>query len=106
MIGELLLTQKSKSANQYKDIDTSVGKQFRSYAEGQKVDWLDSLSIVVYLLAKGAGQAREKTRDNTIHSESGEVLRFLRWCKDRKYLREVSSFEKPRRKGARRPASD
>ena len=43
------------------------------------------------------------TGDNTLHSESGEVLRFLRWCKDMKYLRDVPTFQKPSRKDIRRP---
>ena len=34
------------------------------------------------------------------------MLRLLRWCKERKYLREVPSFEKSSRKDVRRPAFD
>ena len=64
VIDEFLLTQKSKSANRYKDIDTSIGKHFRSYAEGQEVDWLDSLSIVGFLTGEGnrAGTGKRQVR--------------------------------------------
>tara|TARA_E500000331_G_C17204532_1_gene690793 strand:- start:125 stop:1339 length:1215 start_codon:yes stop_codon:yes gene_type:complete len=105
VIEEFLTTQQAKSANRYRDINNIIGKHFRSYTEGQKVDWLDSASITGYFdWRRQQSRWGRNTSENTINSEAGEVLRFLRWCKDRKYLREVPSFEKPSRKDVRRPA--
>jgi len=107
VIDEFLKNQKAKNPNRYRDINNTIGKHFRSYTEGQKVDWLDSSVIVGYFdWRRGQSRYGRKTSENTLHSEAGEILRFLRWCKDRKYLREVPSFEKPSRKDVRRPAFD
>ena len=75
MIGEFLLTQKSKSANQYKHIGTSVGKQFRSHAEGQKVDWLDSLSIVGFF-----NWRREEGRHGKKQVTTLFIVNRLKYC--------------------------
>jgi len=48
VIEEFLTTQQAKSANRYRDINNIIGKHFRSYTEGRKVDWLDSASITGY----------------------------------------------------------
>ena len=105
VIEKFLTTQQAKSANRYRDINNIIVIHFRSYTEGQKVDWLDGASITGHFdWRRQQSRWGKNTSENTINSEAGEVLRFLRWCKDRKYLREVPSFEKPSRKDVRRLA--
>ena len=107
VIDEFLNSLVSQSPNRFRDINTTIGKHFRTYCKGQKFEWLDSRSCLEYFdWRRGQERYGRKTSENTIHSEAGELLRFLRWCKDRKYLREVPSFAKPSRKDIRRPAFD
>ena len=88
VIDEFLTNQKSKSPNRYRDLNNTIGNHFRTYTEGRKIDWIDSLSVVGYFYwRREQSRYGRKTSENTINSESGEVLRFLRWRKDRKYLR-------------------
>jgi integrase len=104
IIDEFLETQRSKSPNRYNDINLTIGKHFRSYSQGQTLEWIDSKTITSDF-DWGRQQSRygKPTSENTLHSEAGEILRFLRWCKDMKYLREVPTFQKPIRKDVRRP---
>ena len=86
VIEEFLTTQQAKSANRYRDINNIIVIHFRSYTEGQKVDWLDGASITGHFdWRRQQSRWGKNTSENTINSEAGEVLRFLRWCKDRKY---------------------
>lgn len=107
VIDEFLNSLVSTSPNRFRDINITIGKHFRTYSKGQKMEWLDGPSCLGYFdWRRGQKRYGRKTSENTIHSEAGELLRFLRWCKDRKYLREVPSFKKPSRKDIRRPAFD
>ena len=104
IIDEFLETQRSKSPNRYNDINQTIGKHFRSYSQGQTLEWIDSKTITTYFdWRRQQSRYGKPTSENTLHSEAGEILRFLRWCKDMKYLREVPTFQKPIRKDVRRP---
>ncbi len=104
IIDEFLETQRSKSPNRYNDINLTIGKHFRSYSQGQTLEWIDSKTITTYFdWRRQQSRYGKPTSENTLHSEAGEILRFLRWCKDMKYLREVPTFQKPIRKDVRRP---
>ena len=99
VIDEFLATQKSKTANRFRDIDQAIGNNLRTYARGQKIDWLDSKTLTLYFIwrtEEGAG--RKIPGNNTLHSEAGEIRRLLRWCKDMKYLEEVPNFSAPSHK--------
>ncbi|MFP6733135.1 MAG: site-specific integrase [Rhodospirillales bacterium] len=104
IIDEFLKTQRAKSPNRYKDINQTIGKHFRSYSQGQTLEWIDSKSMTGYFdWRRQKSRYGRPTSENTLHSEAGEILRFLRWCKDMKYLREVPTFQKPSHKDIRRP---
>lgn len=104
IIDEFLETQRSKSPNRYNDINQTIGKHFRSYSQGQTLEWIDSKTITAYFdWRRQQSRYGIPTSENTLHSEAGEILRFLRWCKDMKYLRVVPTFQKSIRKDVRRP---
>jgi integrase len=104
IIDEFLATQKTKTDNRYRDIDQVVGKSLRTYSKGQTLDWINSRNMTAYFDWRRQQTRHGKpTSENTLHSEAGEILRFLRWCKDMKYLREVPVFQKPTHKDIRRP---
>jgi integrase len=104
IIDEFLKTQQAKTPNRYMDITQTIGKHFRSYSQGQTLEWIDSKSITGYFdWRRQQSRYGRPTSENTLHSEAGEISRFLRWCKDMKYLREVPTFQKPSRKDIRRP---
>ena len=104
IIDEFLETQTGQKPYRYRDINQIIGKHLRGYSKGQTLGWITSKTIAGYF-----DWRREHTRhgrptsENTLYSESGEILRFLRWCKDMKYLREVPTFQKPKHKDIRRP---
>ena len=58
------------------------------------------------LIEVEAKEVRQENQQKQSSSEAGELLRFLRWCKDRRYLREMLLFTKTGRKDIRRPAFD
>ena len=104
IIDEFLKTRRAQSPNRYRDINQTIGKHFRSYSHGQTLGWIDSKSITGYFdWRRQKSRYGRATSENTLHSEAGEIFRFLRWCKDRKYLREVPTFQKPSHKDIRRP---
>ncbi len=101
---EFLETQQSHSPNRYRDINQTIGKHFRRYVQDRKMDWIDSRTITGYFDWRRQHTWHGRNiSENTLHSESGEIVRFLRWCKDMKYLRDVPTFQKPSRKDIRRP---
>ena len=104
IIDEFLESQRAQSPNRYRDINQTIGKHFRSYSQGETLEWIDSKSMTSYFDWRRQQSRHGKTTgENTLHSEAGEVLRFLRWCKDMKYLRDVPTFQKPSRKDIRLP---
>jgi integrase len=104
VIDEFLGTQRSQTTNRFRDIKLILGKHLRVFSKGQTLDWFNSRNLTAYF-----DWRRQKSRygkpigENTLHSEAGDILRFLRWCKDMKYLREVPTFQKPNHKDIRRP---
>ena len=104
IIDEFLGTLTRQTPARYRDINQSIGKHLREYSKGQTLGWLDSRNITGYFdWRREHSRHGRPTSENTLHSESGEILRFLRWCKDMKYLREIPSFQKPKHKDIRRP---
>ena len=106
VIDEFLEAQAaSKSPDRYRDINQTIGKHLRSYADKQKITWLDSRTISRYFSwRKKQTRHGRNPSENTLNSEGVEIKRFLRWCKDLKYLQEVPPFDLPKRKDIRRPA--
>ena len=81
-----------------------VGKHLREYSKSQNLEWINSRNITTYFdLRRQHTRYGKPTSENTLYTEAGEILRFLRWSKDMKYLREVPVFQKPTRKDIRRP---
>ena len=104
IIDEYLTTQQAKSTTRYIAINLVVGKHLRTFAKGQTLEWVNSKNITAYFDWRRQNTRYDRpTSENTLHSEAGELLRFLRWCKNMKYLREVPVFQKPIRKDIRRP---
>ena len=104
IIDEFLQTQRAKSLNRYKDINQAIGKHFHSYSVSQKLDWFDSRTVTGYFdWRRQQSRHGRPISENTLHSDASEILRFLRWCKDMKYLREVPTFQIPSYKDIRRP---
>lgn len=104
IIDEFLVAQKSKSTTRYRDINLTLGKHLRAYSKGQTLDWINSKNMTAYFdWRRQHTRYGKPTSENTLHGEAGEILRFLRWCKDMKFLREVPVFQKPTRKDIRRP---
>ena len=105
VIDEFLAAQLSKSPNRYRDINITVGKHLRTFAEKQKITWLDSKSVSRYFSWRRLQERNGRNpSENTLNSEGVEIKRFLRWCVDMKYLQEIPSFDIPKRKDIRRPA--
>jgi integrase len=104
IIDEYLTTQQTKTATRYRDINLIVGKHLRAYSKGQNLECINSRNMTAYFdWRRQHTRYGKPTSENTLHTEAGEILRFLRWCKDMKYLREVPVFQKPTRKDIRRP---
>lgn len=104
IIDEFLGTQRSQTANRFRDIKLILGKHLRAFSKGQTLDWINSRNLTAYFdWRRQQSRYGKATGENTLHSEAGDILRFLRWCKDMKYLRDVPVFQKPTRKDIRRP---
>jgi integrase len=104
IIDEFLETQRSQTDNRYRDINQIVGKHLRTYSKGQTLEWINSKTLTAYFdWRRQHSRYGKPTSENTLHSEAGDILRFLRWCKDMKYLRELPVFQKPIHRDIRRP---
>ena len=48
IIDEFLETQRSQTANRYRDINRIVGKHFRAYSKGYTLEWINSKTLTAY----------------------------------------------------------
>ena len=89
----------------YASTKVQIGKHLRLFVGKSAIERLDSRTIADYFADRATHKRYGKSISlNTLNAEAGEISRFLRWCREMKYIREVPTFTKPRRKDNPRPS--
>ena len=105
VIDEYLHSQSHKS--RFSNTQKQIGDHFRSFLGKKTIGAIDTKLIEDYFTHRRSQKYRgRQLSENTLNAEGGEISRFLKWAKDRKFIREIPSFTKPSIKDNPRPVFD